>query len=60
MQIFLFLGFFLLGVLSLSGPRWAYVTFVVLGLLYFPASVGFRCIRSPANSRLTCRWPFTR
>jgi hypothetical protein len=31
-----------LGVLSLRGVRRAYITFVLLGLLYFPASVGFR------------------
>jgi len=36
------LVFVLLGILSLRGVRWAYVTFVILGLLYFPASVGFR------------------
>ena len=36
------LVFFVLGILSLRGVRWAYVTFVVLGLLYFPVSVGFR------------------
>jgi hypothetical protein len=33
---------FALGVLSLRGVRWAYVAFVVLGLFYFPARVGFR------------------
>lgn len=42
MKIFVFIGFLVLGILSLRGMRWAYVTFVVLGLLYFPASVGFR------------------
>jgi len=30
------------GVLALRGVRWAYAAFVVLGLLYFPAKVGFR------------------
>jgi hypothetical protein len=29
-------------VLSLRGVRWAHATFVVLGLLYFPAKAGFR------------------
>jgi hypothetical protein len=33
---------FALGMLSLRGVRWAYFTFVLLGLLYFPARVGFR------------------
>lgn len=36
------LVFFVLGILALRGVRWAYVTFVVLGLLYFPARIGFR------------------
>lgn len=31
-----------LGVLSLRGNRWAYVAFIVLGLLYFPMKAGFR------------------
>jgi 4-amino-4-deoxy-L-arabinose transferase-like glycosyltransferase len=34
--------FIVLGVLSLRPTRWAYVTFVVLGMLFFPASVGFQ------------------
>jgi hypothetical protein len=32
----------LLAVLSLRGFRWAYVAFMVLGLLYFPPKVNFR------------------
>ena len=32
----------LLAILSLRGLRWAYVAFIVLGLLYFPIKVGFR------------------
>lgn len=48
-QALVFLGFFVLGVLSLRGVRWAYVTFVVLGLLYFPASVGFRFDPQPCE-----------
>lgn len=31
-----------LGLLTLRGVRWAYAAFVALGLLYFPAKVGFR------------------
>src|SRR5687767_15935884 len=30
-----------LGLLALRGVRWAYVGFVALGLLYFPAKAGF-------------------
>jgi hypothetical protein len=41
-----------LGVLALRGNRWAYVAFVVLGLLYFPAKVGFRLDPHP------CQIPF--
>ena len=32
---------FALGVLALRGVRWAYAAFAALGLLYFPAKVGF-------------------
>ncbi len=39
----------LLGVLSLRGNRWAYVAFMVLGLLYFPMSVGFRFDPQPCE-----------
>jgi len=38
--------------LSLRGLRWAYIAFVVLGLLYFPAKVGFRLNPHP------CEFPF--
>jgi hypothetical protein len=49
MKILVFIGFFALGILSLRGMRWAYVTFVLLGLLYFPASVGFRLNPKPCE-----------
>ena len=39
----------MLVILSLRGMRWAYVTFVVLGLLYFPVSVGFRLNPQPCE-----------
>jgi hypothetical protein len=42
MRLLVFSVFIALGVLSLRGVRRAYITFVLLGLLYFPASVGFR------------------
>ena len=44
----LFLGFLVLGVLSLRGVRWAFVAFAVLGLLYFPARAGFRLAPNPS------------
>lgn len=49
MRVLVFIGFFVLGVLSLRGVRWAYIAFVVLGLLYFPASVGFRLDPQPCE-----------
>ena len=49
MRLLVFLGFFVLGILSLRGLRWAYITFVLLGLLYFPASVGFRLNPQPCE-----------
>ena len=39
----------MLGILSFRGRRWAYIAFVVLGLLYFPASVGFRLNPRPCE-----------
>jgi len=39
----------LLGLLALRGVRWAYVAFVVLGLLYFPAKVGLRLAPRPCQ-----------
>ena len=49
MKLVVNLGFVVLGILSLRGKRWAYITFVVLGLLYFPASVGFRLDPRPCE-----------
>lgn len=45
----LFLGFLMLGVLSLRGVRWAYVAFVASGLLYFPAKAGFQLNPHPCQ-----------
>src|SRR5919199_602813 len=44
-----FYALFVLGVISLRVLRWAYITLVVLGLLYFPASVGFRLDPHPCE-----------
>ena len=52
MKLLVYLGFLVLGVLSLRGVRWAYITFVLLGLLYFPASVGFRLNPQPCELTL--------
>ena len=49
MWLVAYLGFFVLGILSLRGVRWAYITFVLLGLLYFPAKVGFRLDPQPCE-----------
>ena len=48
-KLLVFLGFLVLGILSLRGKRWAYIIYVVLGLLYFPASVGFRLNPQPCE-----------
>ena len=45
--------FLALGVLSLRPTRWAYWTFVVLGMLYFPASVGFHFHPRPCDCSLS-------
>jgi VanZ family protein len=42
MKLFGFFVFFVLAILAVRRARWAYVLFVILGLLYFPASMGFR------------------
>ena len=52
MKLLVYLGFLVLGILSLRRVRWAYVTFVLLGLLYFPASVGFRLNPQPCELAL--------
>ncbi|HSS21565.1 MAG TPA: hypothetical protein VLL54_15940 [Pyrinomonadaceae bacterium] len=49
MKPIIYLGFLVLGILSARGLRWAYITFVVLGLLYFPASVGFHLNPQPCE-----------
>ena len=39
----------LLAILSLRGVRWAYISFIILGLAYFPAKVGFRLDPHPCQ-----------
>ena len=53
MKWLMFVGFLVLGILALRGVRWAYVTYIVLGLLYFPVSVGFRLDPQPCELALT-------
>jgi hypothetical protein len=48
-KVVVFIGFLVLGILAARGVRWAYVTFVVLGILYFPASVGFHLHPEPCE-----------
>jgi hypothetical protein len=47
--------FVVLCVLAFLGKRWAYFTFIVLGMLYFPASVGFHFHPRPCDCVLS--WP---
>src|SRR5262245_66535824 len=49
MLILAFVVRLVLGLLSLRGVRWAYVAFVVLGLLYFPAKVNFHLDPHPCE-----------
>jgi hypothetical protein len=49
---FTIIVFLVLGVLAFRGARWAYVTFVFLGLLFFPARVGFRLDPQPCELEL--------
>jgi hypothetical protein len=45
--------FFVLGALAFLGKRWAYVVFVLLGILFFPARVGFHFNPRPCEFALT-------
>ena len=51
-QLIISFAFLVLAVLSLRGMRWAYIAFVLLGLLYFPARVGFRLDPQPCELAL--------
>jgi hypothetical protein len=52
MKLFGFLIFLVLAILAMRGARWAYALFVILGLLYFPASTGFRVDPKPCDLML--------
>ncbi len=45
--------FLVLGALAFLGKRWAYVVFVLLGILFFPARVGFQFNPRPCEFALT-------
>jgi VanZ family protein len=45
----LFVAIWGLAVLALRGNRWAYLSYVVLGLAYFPISVGFQLNPRPCQ-----------
>jgi hypothetical protein len=49
MMLLLYAGFLVLGILAARGALWAYITFVVLGVLYFPVSVGFHLHPRPCE-----------
>lgn len=53
-----FLVHAVLAVLALRGMRWAYVAFIAMGLLYFPARVGFHL--SPRACQLALDLPLAR
>jgi hypothetical protein len=55
MKLLVYLGSLVLGILSVRGKRWAFIIFVLLGLFYFPASVGFRL--NPQPCELTLNLP---
>ena len=48
-----FAVFLVLGVLAFLGKRWAYVAFVILGLLFFPARAGFHFHPKPCECALS-------
>jgi len=45
--------FIILGALAFRGVRWAYFTFVALGVLFFPARVGFHFDPKPCECALS-------
>jgi hypothetical protein len=49
MKTLLFVVIFVMALLSFRGVRWAYISFIVLGLLYFPLAVGFHLNPQPCE-----------
>jgi hypothetical protein len=49
MKTVLFVAIIAMAVLAFRGVRWAYISFIVLGLLYFPLSVGFHLNPKPCE-----------
>ncbi|HJQ69858.1 MAG TPA: VanZ family protein [Blastocatellia bacterium] len=49
MKLLAWLAYVVLAILALRGIRWAYFTFVLAGLLYFPVSVGFKFTPRPCE-----------
>jgi hypothetical protein len=49
MKLFGLLILLMLAILAMRGIRWAYAGFVILGLLYFPTSTGFRVDPQPCE-----------
>ncbi len=47
------IAFLILGTLAFRGARWAYFTFVSLGVLFFPARVGFHFQPKPCECQLS-------
>ena len=49
MKLLLFVAIIVMAILAFRGVRWAYISFIVLGLLYFPLSVGFHLNPKPCE-----------
>ncbi|MEO8217423.1 MAG: hypothetical protein ABI718_10125 [Acidobacteriota bacterium] len=53
MLLIVYAAFFLLGALAFQGRHWAYGMFMLLGLLFFPARVGFHMDPHPCQCELS-------
>ncbi len=53
MLLIVYAAFFMLGALAFQGRHWAYGTFMLLGLLFFPARAGFHMDPHPCQCELT-------
>jgi len=52
MWVLTILAFLILGTLAFRRVRWAYLTFVVMALVFFPAQVGFHFHPAPCECEL--------